>query len=512
MKFRQTATIAIYFSYSLLCMALFINASKHILIGNFEPRDVSPIPILTQNYLLDVRCSVSDVQFASGLEPVKTMRLLHFIDILSKIVNEFLTIREILILRQTCLAFEIFLFPNDENMVMFCKDFNSKEMDQDIPLTWFDLKHFLHHSYTNALDKMTLLNLKHNQYAVFTRDEKIISWDNEQASDLYNQMIVNKITNGNYQMPLGRYEPPRIYNKWGNAWAQITNEKNVITGGDKQSGGHLEPFEINKLNNVKMIKATSFAFAALLGNKNVIAWGNEFTGGKIPEQIQNQLKNVKTIFSNYYAFAALLEDGSVIAWGQHKFGGKISKPIQKAKLQNKCFCGKLSEPIYNQLQNVKTIFSSSEAFVALFHDGSVFSWGSKEAGGKIPEDIQIQLYKNIKMIFSNDYAFVALLKVPLNNNCFVAWGNEDFGGKITDKIQTRLENFSKGIFSSRHAFAVLLNDESVFIWGCARGGRKKITDKFGSVVVISNVKMILPQINGFTAVRNKGEMIPLGNN
>ena len=40
----------------------------------------------------------------------------------------------------------------------------------------FELKYFLNESYTNALEKMEMWNLKQNQFAVFTRDQKFISW------------------------------------------------------------------------------------------------------------------------------------------------------------------------------------------------------------------------------------------------------------------------------------------------------------------------------------------------
>ena len=71
---------------------------------------------------------------------VNTRKLLHSIkpQTLSTISNKFLTIQEILKLRNTCKYFQILLLPNDKNMVMFCKDFGSKEME-NVPLMWFDV-------------------------------------------------------------------------------------------------------------------------------------------------------------------------------------------------------------------------------------------------------------------------------------------------------------------------------------------------------------------------------------
>jgi alpha-tubulin suppressor-like RCC1 family protein len=155
---------------------------------------------------------------------------------------------------------------------------------------------------------MEMFNLKENQYAIFTRDQKIISWHNEQALHLYPKMILSKIKNEISQLPLLLdYELPKIYTKDGDAWAKITNEGNVITGGDAFYGGDSNHVQF-KLKNVKMVASTNTAFAALLENGNVVTWGNEDEGGKIPEPIENQLKNVKMLYSNLYAFAALLND------------------------------------------------------------------------------------------------------------------------------------------------------------------------------------------------------------
>jgi hypothetical protein len=179
-------------------MGLFTNAS-------LEDQKTILITIPEENF------QVNGLQLPRPVKK-KKLKLLHSIDILSKIVNEFLTIHEILILRKTCLAFKILLLPNDQNMVMFCKDFDNlfcKQIDNDIPLTWFDLKYFLNQSYTNALEKMELLKLKHNQYAVFTRDKKIISWYNEQTPSFYDQLIINKIKNGIYQIPQNHTQTQR---------------------------------------------------------------------------------------------------------------------------------------------------------------------------------------------------------------------------------------------------------------------------------------------------------------
>jgi len=51
-------------------------------------------------------------------------------DILSVIFHQFLTIQDILILRKSCKDFQILLRPNEQNMDIFCKNFRSKEIDE----------------------------------------------------------------------------------------------------------------------------------------------------------------------------------------------------------------------------------------------------------------------------------------------------------------------------------------------------------------------------------------------
>ena len=127
MKSRHSAaTIKIYFLFTFIWMALFINASEIKNTKHFPEMDNA----IAQNFQQNV------------LEPsyVNTMKLLHSIKahILSTIFNEFLTIQEILTLRKTCIDFQILILPNDKNMVMFCKNFSSKEMD-NMSLMWFDV-------------------------------------------------------------------------------------------------------------------------------------------------------------------------------------------------------------------------------------------------------------------------------------------------------------------------------------------------------------------------------------
>jgi len=383
--------------------------------------------------------------------PMYTMELLHSItkDILSKYVfNQFLTIRDILTLRKASKKFQVLLMANENNMVMFCKNFDGcKEIYDAVPLIWFDLKYFLNESYANALEKMEMLNLQQNLFTILTRDGNIISWTNAQTQDLYQEIIVNKITNKIAQPPLD-YKMLKIYNKCENELTKIINAlTNKITIEPKKSFGgdlNLSNYVQLKLKNIKLIARNGGALAAILDDGRVVALGDEFCGGQIPDHV-----NI------------------------------LIQPHGK---------------------NIKAIFATNCAFAVLTHDGSVFAWGNDCFGGKIPEQIKTQLHQNVIMIFSNATSFVALLK----NGDFVAWGREEYGGTITDEIQSQLKNV-KSIFSSTGAFVALLNDGSVFAWGYRDGGGR-IPHEI-KIQLHQNVKTIFPQENGFKYLCNNGEII-----
>jgi len=549
MKFHHsTTTIAIYFVFIGLWMNLFSNASEDeniSIINKFDDiitqaalpklnyKNKTNIPdlnnIATQNVLQNV-LQPKDVKIIKS--PFQTCCP----QILFTIFNQLLTIRDILILRKTCIDFKILLIPNGKIMFMQCKNFSSKEILTGEPLLWCDLEYLLHQSHANVLEKMKIFNIKENQYAIFTHEQNIklivsnygafaallengsvIAWgdlyhggsipDNIQTHLLKNVKTIHStndafaalLENGNFVTwdydCGGIFFPMQVKIIFSNnyAFVALLEDGDVISWGSpttyQNCGGFIpESVQIQLFKNVKTIVSTSSAFAALLENGSVIVWGNEYYGGKISSETAHQLKNVKTIISNKDAFAALLENGSVIAWGNEYRGGKIYQHIQ---VQLK--------------QNVNDIFSNNYAFSALLKNGNVISWGNQDNGGKIPDNIQTQL-KNVKMICSTKTAFAALLE---NGNVF-AWGNEKNGGKITTEIQIKLKNV-KVIVSSISSFFALVDNGSVFTWGNPETGGE-ISDEVQSKLM-KNIKMIFPERRGFRALCNNGEMMEvLGHN
>jgi len=378
------------------------------------------------------------------------------------------------------------------------------------------------------------------------QDKITFDLDDNVKDLLITQDVVQALLENNQNMEIlklkySQYTDQKIFNKNENAWAIITDEGDVITGGDDRDGGDSRHVQL-QLKNVKMMVSSLSAFLALLSNGSVIAWGEESCGGKISQKlykhhepccfsfscrkpIQTQLQNIKMIVSSYTAFATLLEDGSVVAWGDENFGGKITDEMQfKLKNITKIFSTNFAfaaltddgsvftwpkrkdrDDIQIHLQqNVINIFSTNLAFTALLKDGSIITW--EYYGDKISDEIQIQLNQNVQTIFSNDAAFIALLK----NGNFIAWGLERYGGgKITEEMQDKLKN-TKIIYSSSMAFAAILENGSIFTWGHEDGGGK-IPDEI-QYKLIENVKLIFPQEFGFIAVCYNNEEIYWGRN
>jgi len=488
MRSRQsTATIAIYFLITLLWTTLYTHASKD----------------QNKNIIFELNNAITQTFQQNVLQlPVKTITSPFQscnTKILSTIFNKLLTIREILTLRKTCKGFQIILLPNfdKENMVMFCKDFDSKETD-DVPLMWSDLKYFLNESYTNALKNMEMWNIKQNQYAVFTRDNKIISWNNKQALEIYPKIIFNKTKNEIFsrtpkvynklksawaKITTLEYESAKIYSKGcGNAWAKIISEGNVVTNGPGRYGGDSSHVQ-SQLKNVKMIVSSRYAFLALLGDSSIVTWGGQYD---IHQEIQPRLHNVQMVFSNNFAFAALLGNGRVISWGEEYYGGNILTQFK---------------PNYT---HVKMIFSTQRAFAALLNGGSVVAWGDEAHGGKIPESVQMELHQNVKMIFSTDYAFAALL----DGGRVVTWGNGHCGGRIPPTLENHLYQNVKTIFSSSRAFAALLHNGYAFFWGTLYRDDENI---FGiQTQFYRNVKIIFSNDEAFVVWLNDGQFVGWG--
>jgi hypothetical protein len=364
MKFRLPATIAIYFLFTILfsCLSTYASQEKKENISQWEKissfvqefshafcgcgggfvtvtqpcdkkKNTQKIVQPNSFYLSNEKKNAQSTIISELLSSPQSQHTVHLFpnSLLLKsknitlffIVNQFLTCKDILILQKTCKFFQHLLQPNHANMLAFC-DYSDSKTIADTTLIWDDLKYFLKQSYYTAFDEMEMFNMKENQYALLTRGlkNKIIIWNNYLAS--YPQMLLDQATqNIPFENQQDSYNilPMKIFNKLENAFARITKEGNVKTGGNRDDGGDSRIVQ-SQLQKVKTIVATLRAFAALLVDGRVYAWGNEDDGGKIPDEIQIKLQNVKMIFSTDRAFAALLNNGHVKCWGHKYTGGK----------------------------------------------------------------------------------------------------------------------------------------------------------------------------------------------
>ena len=152
MKVRLSATIAIYFLFTLLFSTLYTNASQVKTENTTElhiPQNYS-----TQNHEKRAKIFVQKwtVFFKLLNAKHKLPILQQFLlgnkhrsknNILFVILNQFLTCKDVLILTKTCKCFQNLLRPNPSNMVTFCNYGYSQHMTETT-IIWDDVTfHFL---------------------------------------------------------------------------------------------------------------------------------------------------------------------------------------------------------------------------------------------------------------------------------------------------------------------------------------------------------------------------------
>jgi len=184
MKFRLTATIATYFLLTLLFSTLSTNASqerkensKIILSTQTNPQqNHSNNRTNRQNVFKQKWKTFPQLLIGIHKPRISQTSLLpqRKNNVLSLVINQFLTCRDLIILRQTCADFQYLVQPNQANMVTFRTYGVSKPM-ADTNIIWKDLKYFLNQSYYSAFDEMKMFNIKINQYVVLTHGRKIYS-------------------------------------------------------------------------------------------------------------------------------------------------------------------------------------------------------------------------------------------------------------------------------------------------------------------------------------------------
>ena len=138
MKFRlSAATIAIYFLFTLLFSTLYIQASQDQNKNkNFTEKLLAQD--LSQNLQPPTKAYLSDKKENAQIITITELSISQILQqpansflpkpILFLIINQFLTCKDILVLRKTCKIFQNLLRPNYANMVTFCNYSDTKRM------------------------------------------------------------------------------------------------------------------------------------------------------------------------------------------------------------------------------------------------------------------------------------------------------------------------------------------------------------------------------------------------
>ena len=374
------------------------------------------------------------------------------------------------------------------------------------------------------------------------------------------------------------------------AFAAIKNDGSVVTWGLAMAGGNATAtfsssvngsyteYEVQSVANllnssVTRIYSNESAFAALKENGSVVTWGYIASGGnssvawwpsdsvvEVRSRASSLTSNVSSIFSNAYAFSALKGDGSVVAWGDLGSGGNATV-TSALDVHGNWTVTEGASVEGNLGSNVAFVYSSGTAFAALKKNGSVVTWGDRQAGGNssvvtfldgldengLAHDSLVEgssvaglLNSNVVTIYSNRKAFAALK----DNGSVVTWGNRQAGGNSSAVIssfangnQTITESASAAsslssgvvsISSNEYAFAALKENGSVVTWGDVySGGNATVTtstesgdsNTYNSTIseiksvsnsLSSNVTAIYSNGKAFAALKNDGSVVAWG--
>jgi alpha-tubulin suppressor-like RCC1 family protein len=318
----------------------------------------------------------------------------------------------------------------------------------------------------------------------------------------------------------------KIYSNKG-AFVALTVNGDVWVWGSSRMGGSpiydsaTGVYKIAALTNIniKAISSTSYidgennsggAFAALTENGDVWVWGNPFYGGSryygiVEEEGEAngdihqivELSNIYEIYSTEQAFAAVqIESGAVYVWGNPFYGGSRYYGTIEGEAN-----GNVAQII--ELNNIKAIYSTEQAFAAVTQEGTVWVWGNPSYGGSQYYGIvegeangniaPIEELTNIKAIYSTTQAFASLQE---ETGAVYVWGNPNYGGSRdygNGGNIAQLEELTniKAIYSTEEAFAALQEETgAVWVWGDPAYGGSSIYDENGDIAQLPNLQFV----------------------
>jgi len=141
---------------------------------------------------------------------------------------------------------------------------------------------------------------------------------------------------------------------------RLLNQKRTLQASGLQDGDSITAVVQSKLKAA----ATESTVALWCSGGGVVTWNRSvLVDDSISDgRVRGQLENVRKIHATRDAFAAILADGSVETCGNPDFGGD-------------------STMVRDELKNVQQICATHSAFAAILADGSVVTWGNPDFGG-----------------------------------------------------------------------------------------------------------------------------------
>ena len=330
-------------------------------------------------------------------------------------------------------------------------------------------------------------------FAAINKDNTISTWGNPEFG------AVSVPSNFDYEY---------IYTS-NKAFTAIKINKTIESWGNPDFGGNIIPAYKNfTYDHIASIKNDTFgAFAGLTTDNKIYSWGNSTLLNFNLNFDDNLNRDFTSLISNTGAFSGLKTDGSIYSWGwklsTRDYGQNIQTIIDNNAITNNNFISISSSGnndegafaavkndnktvllwgsitlgglyndsrIINMTQNISTIIGSTGAFACLLNDGSIFTWGALNYGGKI-ENEQFQPDSNgYIQLFSNGDDFGASFCALHSDGHLYFWGHPD-GSYFNNSIITDNKLYPSdgrnfiNIKSSNKAYTALDNEGNVFLFG-----------------------------------------------
>jgi alpha-tubulin suppressor-like RCC1 family protein len=234
----------------------------------------------------------------------------------------------------------------------------------------------------------------------------------------------------------------------GGACAALTTSKNLYVWGNVDYGGENKEYATLKATNVKEVKFSALGWTVLKTDGTLLTWGNVTDpnanvdrpapiGAPSSAGVLTAISNSTRVSYDTYIESS---DSYVLdANGFPGLSGNASFPPKTV----------------NDLTNIQSIYSTSQAFCAVDNQGDIYCWGEEHFGGYphkvagtgytttatgaslgLPNPIaNEQLAQKVQHVYSNDAVFAALRTKNVNGTIRTSvrvWGDIKRGGFIND--------------------------------------------------------------------------------